>query len=317
MNNLYYRLIKQSQREKLNINKKTLLKIKKLYEEEGKRLADKLKTANEIDKKYINSYMKYVDKELKELGKQIEKLTKDGITDTSQLMTNINANLFSYINNKYDLGIDPDILESLYKPNLNVVNKIIDGNLYNDNKSLSERIWGYNKNNLNKIQDILTDGMINKKPLQDVVSNLKAYTGGGDTKVEAIKRTYGQMNSNALRLVRTSLNHAFIETMKDECRYNPFIEGYKWELSAQHYTRQIKRFGPDICDDYANSDKYGMGVGIFPKNADRFSHPNCMCIILPYTTQSLEEVASEISMWIKGSPNKAIDRWVQKSYNKR
>ena len=37
MNNLYYRLIKQSQREKLNINKKTLLKIKKLYEEEGKR----------------------------------------------------------------------------------------------------------------------------------------------------------------------------------------------------------------------------------------------------------------------------------------
>ena len=317
MNNLYYRLIKQSQREKLNINKKTLLKIKKLYEEEGKRLADKLKTANEIDKKYINSYMKYVDKELKELGKQIEKLTKDGITDTSQLMTNINANLFSYINNKYDLGIDPDILESLYKPNLNVVNKIIDGNLYNDNKSLSKRIWGYNKNNLNKIQDILTDGMINKKPLQDVVSNLKAYTGGGDTKVEAIKRTYGQMNSNALRLVRTSLNHAFIETMKDECRYNPFVEGYKWELSAQHYTRQIKRFGPDICDDYANSNEYNMGVGIFPKNADRFSHPNCMCIILPYTTQSLEEVASEISMWIKGSPNKAIDRWVQKSYNKR
>ena len=317
MNNLYYRLIKQSQREKLNINKKTLLKIKKLYEEEGKRLADKLKTANEIDKKYINSYMKYVDKELKELGKQIEKLTKDGITDTSQLMTNINANLFSYINNKYDLGIDPDILESLYKPNLNVVNKIIDGNLYNDNRSLSKRIWGYNKNNLNKIQDILTDGMINKKTLQDVVSNLKAYTGGGDTKVEAIKRTYGQMNSNALRLVRTSLNHAFIETMKDECRYNPFVEGYKWELSAQHYTRQIKRFGPDICDDYVNSDEYGMGVGIFPKNADRFSHPNCMCIILPYTTQSLEEVASEISMWVKGSPNKAIDRWVQKSYNKR
>ena len=62
MNNLYYRLLKESQREKLSINKKTLLKVKKLYEEEGKRLADKLKTANEIDKKYINSYMKYVDK---------------------------------------------------------------------------------------------------------------------------------------------------------------------------------------------------------------------------------------------------------------
>ena len=114
--------------------------------------------------------------------------------------------------------------------------------------------------------------MINKKPLQDVVSNLKAYTGGGDTKVEAIKRTYGQMNSNALRLVRTSLNHAFIETMKDECRYNPFVEGYKWELSAQHYTRQIKRFGPDICDDYAAHEE-GLGTGVFDKRNLPIPHP--------------------------------------------
>ena len=89
MNNLYYRLIKQAQREKLNINKKTLLKVKKLYEEEGKRLTEKLKNANDIDKKYINAYMEYVNKELKDLGKQVEKLTKQGINDTSQLMTNI------------------------------------------------------------------------------------------------------------------------------------------------------------------------------------------------------------------------------------
>ena len=307
MNNLYYRLIKQSQREKLNINKKTLLKIKKLYEEEGKRLTDKLKTANEIDKKYINSYMKYVDKELKELGKQIEKLTKDGITDTSQLMTNINANLFSYINNKYDLGIDPDILESLYKPNLNVINKIIDGNLYNDNRSLSKRIWGYNKNNFNKIQDILTDGMINKKPLQDVVSNLKAYTGGGDTKVEAIKRTYGQMNSNALRLARTSLNHAFIETMKDECRYNPFIEGYKWIMSGAHSSRMPNG---DICDDYSSHDE-GIGIGVFKKNNIPIPHPNCMCVIIPYSEKPLETIGEEIGKWIKGEPNKGIDAWVE------
>ena len=272
MNNLYYRLLKESQREKLSINKKTLLKVKKLYEEESKKLISKLNNANEMNSQYINSYLEYVNKELKSLSKQIEKLTKQGIADTSQLMTEVNADVFSYIVKKYNLDIEPDILESFYKPNSNVINKIISGNLYEDNKSLSKRIWGYNRNNLNKIQDILTDGMINKKPLQDVVSNLKAYTGGGDTKVEAIKRTYGQMNSNALRLVRTSLNHAFIETMKDECRYNPFIEGYKWELSAQHYTRQIKRFGPDICDDYSSHEE-GLGTGVFDKRNLPIPHP--------------------------------------------
>lgn len=310
MNNLYYRLIKQAQREKLNINKKTLLKVKKLYEEEGKRLTEKLKNANDIDKKYINAYMEYVNKELKDLGKQVEKLTKQGINDTSQLMTEVNTDVFSYIVKKYNLDVEPDILESLYKPNSNVINKIISGNLYKDNKSLSKRIWGYNRNNLNKIQEILIDGMVNKRPLQDITNTLSAYTGGGNTKVKAITSAYGQMNANSLRLVRTSLNHAFIETMKDECRYNPFIEGYKWTLSSQHYIRQVKHHGPDICDDYANSNEYNMGVGVFPKNVDRFNHPNCMCLVLPYTTQSMDDVAADISRWIHGEPNKKIDRWV-------
>ena len=272
MNNLYYRLLKESQRKKLSINKKTLLKVKKLYEEESKKLISKLNNANEMNSQYINSYLEYVNKELKSLSKQIEKLTKQGIADTSQLMTEVNADVFSYIVKKYNLDIDSNLLESLYKPNYNVVDKIISGNLYKDNKSLSKRIWGYNRNNLNKIQEILIDGMVNKRPLQDITNILSTYTGGGNTKVKAITSAYGQMNANSLRLVRTSLNHAFIETMKDECRYNPFIEGYKWELSAQHYTRQIKRFGPDICDDYAAHEE-GLGTGVFDKRNLPIPHP--------------------------------------------
>lgn len=272
MNNLYYRLLKETQRDKLSINKKTLLKVKKLYEEESKRLINKLNDTNTINSQYINSYLEYVNKELKSLSKQIEKLTKQGIADTSQLMTEVNADVFSYIVKKYNLDVDSNLLESLYKPNYNVVDKIISGDLYKDNKSLPERIWRYNRNNLNKIQDILIDGMVNKRPLQDITNILSAYTGGGNTKVKAITSAYGQMNANSLRLVRTSLNHAFIETMKDECRYNPFIEGYKWTLSSQHYIRQVKHHGPDICDDYAAHEE-GLGTGVFDKRNLPIPHP--------------------------------------------
>ena len=307
MNNLYYRLLKESQREKLSINKKTLLKVKKLYEEESKKLISKLNNANEMNSQYINSYLEYVNKELKSLSKQIEKLTKQGIADTSQLMTEVNADVFSYIVKKYNLDIEPDILESLYKPNSNVINKIISGNLYKDNKSLSKRIWGYNKNNLNKIQDILTDGMINKKPLQDITNTLSAYTGGGNTKVKAITSAYGQMDANSLRLVRTSLNHAFIETMKDETKKNPFIEGYKWIMSGAHSSRMPNG---DICDDYSSHDE-GIGIGVFKKNNIPMPHPNCMCVIIPYSEKPLETIGEEIGKWIKGEPNKGIDAWVE------
>ena len=307
MNNLYYRLLKESQREKLSINKKTLLKVKKLYEEESKKLISKLNNANEMNSQYINSYLEYVNKELKSLSKQIEKLTKQGIADTSQLMTEVNADVFSYIVKKYNLDIEPDILESLYKPNSNVINKIISGNLYEDNKSLSKRIWGYNRNNLNKIQEILIDGMVNKRPLQDITNTLSAYTGGGNTKVKAITSAYGQMDANSLRLVRTSLNHAFIETMKDECRYNPFIEGYKWIMSGAHSSRMPNG---DICDDYSSHDE-GIGIGVFKKNNIPMPHPNCMCVIIPYSEKPLETIGEEIGKWIKGEPNKGIDAWVE------
>lgn len=307
MNNLYYRLIKQAQREKLNINKKTLLKVKKLYEEEGKRLTEKLKTANGIDKKYINAYMEYVNKELKDLGKQVERLTEQGINDTSQLMTEVNADVFSYIVKKYNLDVDSNLLESLYKPNYNVVDKIINGDLYKDNKSLSKRIWGYNRNNLNNIQDILIDGMVNKRPLQDITNTLSAYTGGGNTKVKAITSAYGQMNANSLRLVRTSLNHAFIETMKDETKKNPFIEGYKWIMSGAHSSRMPNG---DICDDYSSHDE-GIGIGVFKKNNIPIPHPNCMCVIIPYSEKSLETIGEEIGKWIKGEPSKEIDAWFE------
>ena len=307
MNNLYYRLLKESQREKLSINKKTLLKVKKLYEEESKKLISKLNNANEMNSQYINSYLEYVNKELKSLSKQIEKLTKQGIADTSQLMTEVNADVFSYIVKKYNLDIEPDILESLYKPNSNVINKIISGNLYKDNKSLSERIWGYNKDNLNKIQSILVDGMVNKRPLQDITNTLSAYTGGGNTKVKAITSAYGQMDANSLRLVRTSLNHAFIETMKDETRKNPFIEGYKWIMSGAHSSRMPNG---DICDDYSSHDE-GIGIGVFKKNNIPMPHPNCMCVIIPYSEKPLETIGEEIGKWIKGEPNKGIDAWVE------
>ena len=307
MNNLYYRLLKESQREKLSINKKTLLKVKKLYEEESKKLISKLNNANEMNSQYINSYLEYVNKELKSLSKQIEKLTKQGIADTSQLMTEVNADVFSYIVKKYNLDIEPDILESLYKPNSNVINKIISGNLYKDNKSLSKRIWGYNRNNLNKIQEILIDGMVNKRPLQDITNTLSAYTGGGNTKVKAITSAYGQMNANSLRLVRTSLNHAFIETMKDETKKNPFIEGYKWIMSGAHSSRMPNG---DICDDYSSHDE-GIGIGVFKKNNIPIPHPNCMCVIIPYSEKPLETIGEEIGKWIKGEPNKGIDAWVE------
>lgn len=298
----YYDLLKKAQIDKMTINRNTLIKIKKAYEKVAKELINKAYKGEE-SKGWNDAYLKYVNKKLDLLGKQIEEMIKEGITETSYIASSVNNDFLK------GLDIDSDLFESLFGVNYHVIDKIVNGGLYKDNKSLSDRIWGYNKKNLEAIQDILTDGIVNKRPLQDICKELEHYTKGGISKVKTINKAYGSMNANALRLVRTSLNHAFTETMKDETRHNPFVEGYQWILSGQHSIRMQGH--TDICDEYANSDEFGLGTGIYPKNADRFIHPNCLCIQVPYIPRQLDDIGSEINRWIHGEENKGIDKWVR------
>lgn len=312
--NLYYELLKKAQNDKLKVNKTTLLKTQKLYENSLNDLIKKLDSKETYNQQFIKAQIDTLRKELEGMNKVLEEVAVDGIKKTSFIASNINSDFFKTLNDKYNLGMDKNTLEGLLTANKNVINKIIGGGLYKDNKSLSERIWGYSQKNLNDIQDILLKGIVQKTPIKEICDTLKAYSsGGGNSKVAAINRAYGKMNSNALRLVRTSLNHAFVETMKDENRKNPFVEGYKWELSGSHSSRMHGM--TDICDEYANSDEYNMGIGVYPKSADRYIHPNCMCIQVPYIPKELDDIALEINQWIKGKPNKGIDNWVEKVYN--
>lgn len=308
-NELYYNLLKEAQKEKMKISKTTLLKTKQLYESSINDLIKQLSNVSSYNKSWLNGQIDYLKKKIKDIDMTVEKMIRDGVTETSQLMTNVNGDFFSYINKKHGLDIDPNILESLYATNESVIAKIIEGRLYKDNKSLSTRLWNCSNKNLENIQDILLKGMVEKKSIKDICSELYAYTGKGNVKVPEIRRQYGDLSSNALRLVRTSLNHAFTETMKDECRYNPFVEGYKWTLSSSHFERQIKRFGEDICDTYSKHDE-GIGIGVFKKTNVPIAHPNCLCIVTAHIPKSFEEIGDEINDWIHGANNSGIEKWV-------
>lgn len=306
--NLYYDLLKKAQKDKLSVNKTTLLKTQKIYEESLKELINKLDGKETYNQQFIKAQIATLRKELEGMNKVLEEVAVEGIKKTSSIASYVNYEFFKNINNEFNLGIDEKTLESLLTTNKNVVEKIISGGLYKDNKSLSERIWNYSEKNVKDVQNILLKGMIQKKPIKEICNDLKSYSSGGDSRVSAVNRAYGKMNANALRLVRTSLNHSFVETMKDENRKNPFVEGYKWELSGSHSDRVSGGF--DICDEYAQHNE-GLGEGVFAKNNVPYAHCNCMCVQVPYIPKSLEQIGKEINSWIKGEENKEIDSWAK------
>ena len=75
-------------------------------------------------------------------------------------------------------------------------------------------------------------------------------------------------------------------------RYDAFIArygededvvAYQWKLGSRHPAE-------DICDMYAEVDLYGLGKGVFPKDAAPVNpaHPHCLCHYAPVYESELE-----------------------------
>jgi hypothetical protein len=81
-----------------------------------------------------------------------------------------------------------------------------------------------------------------------------------------------RLNYNLERLARTEINHAQREAMIQNAKIVPWVKGIKWNLSNKHPV-------PDICDDWAGDDVYGLGKGVYPPDSTPIDHPNGFCYL--------------------------------------
>lgn len=67
---------------------------------------------------------------------------------------------------------------------------------------------------------------------------------------------------------------AFSDAFKSTTAKVPGVVGYRWNLGGAHRV-------PDICDDYAGRDGYGMGSGGYPTDSVPAlpPHPGCFCYL--------------------------------------
>lgn len=95
----------------------------------------------------------------------------------------------------------------------------------------------------------------------------------------------GGVSYAAFRLARTEINNAFHITTIRYTREQPWVTGYRWNLSATHRSRT--RGGTDVCDDYASDDHDGLGAGLFKKSTvPSKPHPHCLCFVTPEVMDS-------------------------------
>jgi hypothetical protein len=133
---------------------------------------------------------------------------------------------------------------------------------------LSRRIYGNDLLGRNRISTAINKallrGLSSGEFAQEVSSLIKPGVRGG-------------VSYNALRLARTEINNAFHFSSIRYTRDQPWVEGYKWNLSGSHGS-------VDICNEYAQKNHDDLGRGVFKKSdVPGKPHPNCLCYITTVT----------------------------------
>ncbi|MBC8590618.1 phage head morphogenesis protein [Wansuia hejianensis] len=303
------------------ISKETRKKVSKLTLEQQKDLLDLFsevikelaKKAEKSKSKSLNErwtldYIKELERVKKELTKELNKSTRGFITKAARVGTEteqqIMFKMFKYA------GIDPGehFTEMFSQVQDKVVKDIINGNLYKDNKTLSSRIWNYGQEFEKDIQYVINRAILEKKSAIELAKDLEKYIKDPAKRGSDWGKCYPHLRNkkvdyNAMRLARTSINHAYQNSSIQSSNMNPFTEGIKWH-SAMIHGRTC-----ELCIERAITDQFGLGIGIFPIDQVPLDHPNGLCTMIPYIPKPLDTVTDELRNWLDGENNSILDKW--------
>lgn len=98
------------------------------------------------------------------------------------------------------------------------------------------------------------------------------------------------------RIARTEMSRAWGDGFFAKYLDDDNVVAFKWRLNSRHPIY-------DICNIHANTDCYGLGKGVYPK--DKFpvrpAHPHCMCLITPVYAGRIRDNEAEEAAFIKGA----------------
>ncbi len=257
-----------------------------------------------------------------DIYEQLKVLSKEAIETSSQIASSVQLSYLERISP--NINISNSFKNMFSRISSDVVKQMISGEYYKDKKSLDERIWLITDSNIKDIDALIKSNILGGANARELAKQLEAYINpnkrmesvpiyvmnesGKLVKLPPPSGISNKIAYQAQRLARTSLSQSYTETYIQGTKDNPFNVGLKWNLSPSHYERQVKRWGEDICDVYANNNSYNLGKGIYPPDEYPVPHPNCLC----YPTQEnlpIEQARKQLIDWVNGEDNSNLDKW--------
>lgn len=232
----------------------------------------------------IESYMTEINRSLEnDVRESMTEVATHVVEDKRQLLREYGFSA-DYIRDSY-----------IYVPK-SIVNNILNGNVYQNDWSLSKSIWGHTQN-FNKIMTrIVAKGTATGKSAFEIAQDLEKYVNPDVAKPSRViefvnprtrekdKFYFGNVDYNAQRLARTMVSHAYQQSFMQVNEDDPFVTKYVW-ISALQHGRTCS-----VC-----FDRDGQ---LFDKDKLPLDHPNGMCTFEAYIPGGISGVQKRLSDWI-------------------
>lgn len=292
MNNKFEYLLLGKEKDKLIKQNADL--IKELYKEVSNNLKnDFIKYASEViendnrvayKQALLTRQMKAdIDKELKQLQYNLKEVTKKSVNDAEKLVKKYNESFLKEIGFGSYLG--KGLTTNIVSPNLDAVQRVLTGSVYQKGWSLSDTIWKDVKDTQDKLNRIIAGGLAQGESIKDISKKIVDYVNPSARKQWNLKDKDGRyiypkkVDYNAQRLVRTLTQHSYQLSLIESTQNNPFISKFEWVAN-----------GSRVCPICLarNGKKYD-------KDKVPLDHPNGMCVLNPVVDKDMNK---KIADWV-------------------
>jgi len=300
--NEYERITRETRRRVSRLTLQQQRDILRIYDGAIKSISEQVKKAGNktLSQRWLTDYRRELTRTRAALARELDKSITGYTTRAAREAVNGQLMIINGIMEAARLDPGNHFSTALSVVQRDVVNDIVSGGLYKDNKALSRRIWIHAGDNTRDIESIIAQGIAEKKSAIKLAEDLEEYVKPSAERPSNWGAAYPTLagkavDYNAQRLARTSINHAYQSATIRACQDNPFVEGIEWRSALIHGR---------TCQTCI--DRHGV---IFPKDDVPLDHPSGMCTVLPVITKSSDSIANELNDWVNGGNNRGLDDW--------
>lgn len=321
MADLYTGLQKGARLGMLKTIRDTDKQISTIY---GKAASDLTKLANtqkagSLTQRWQSDMAASLTARMRQLNSDVYGAIRGTVSTAAKLPGTANAQWLARVLEKAKGSTGGDAFRSIMtRTSDEALRAVVNGQAYLDAKKLSTRIWKTNQRARDGIDTILQQGIAQKKSAFQVAKELEAYVKPSTREAMDWREVYPDLPEwlddrwikveyHAQVVARTSINQAYHIAMKEAAAANPFAEAIHWELSNEHYERQVRPFGEDVCDEYAMHNE-GLGGGNFPIDSVPLPHAKCLCYQWAVTVKTLDQCADQLRNWLDGEEDAELDK---------